>query len=236
MFRQALRVSPLTRQVRYCSTNATRTRVNETHEEHEDGYRAPRVTTAEVQPRKFRECDNEALFVMSVNGEYGARKERLVREIMRVDKIAWREAREKVDGEINKNNDAYAFLVRAPYLVGVWSGLIASVTAPPLVFSRPVAAWFNEQFVFEDVPDGGIEALDSIWKVGNWTWGWMEPYLGTASFVLLGLQFTRINMQRLHWKPYTERVLEWRANRLARQYPQYNEAIVKEFSEADPWE
>merc|ERR1712232_1393597 len=86
----------------------------------------------------------------------------------------------------------------------------------PLVFHRPTAAWFCEKFVHEDVPDGGIEELDKFWKVGNWTWGWMEPYLGTASFVLLGLQFTRINMQRLHWKPYTERILDWRADRLVK--------------------
>jgi hypothetical protein len=207
----------------------------ETHELGEDGYRAPRVNTASIQPRKFRECDNEILYVMSVNGGFGARKERLVREVMRVDNIGWVEARTRVDTEINTVNDRGAWLVRVPYQLGVTGGLLASVSSVPLVFNRDVAEWFNEQFVHEDLPEGGIETLDTIWKVGNWTWGWMEPYLGTASFVLLGLQFTRINMQRLHWKPYTERILEWRADRLARSFPQYNEDIVKEFSVADPW-
>lgn len=209
---------------------------NETHEVEEDGYRVPRVDLAQIQPRRFQECDNEILYVMSVNGDYGARKERLVREVMRVDSVTWREAREKVDTEINAANDAGAWLVRLPYQLGVMGGLVASVSAVPLVFHRPTAEWFCEKFVHEDVPDGGIEELDTFWKVGNWTWGWMEPYLGTASFVLLGLQFTRINMQRLHWMPYTERILEWRANRLANRFPQYNTEIVKEFSEADPWD
>jgi len=210
--------------------------LDETHENCGDGYRAPRVSTAQIQPRKYRECDNEILFVMSMQGDYGARKERLVRDVMRVEQVPWIEAREKVDGEINNANDSFAWLVRMPYQIGVWGGFIASVTSVPLVFHRGLAVWFCETFVHDDLPDGGIEDLDTFWKVGAWTWGWMEPYLGTASFVLLGLQFTRINMQRLHWKPYTERVLEWRAERLARRYPQYNADIVKEYSEADPWD
>merc|ERR1712137_577011 len=211
--------------------------IHETHEECLDGYRAPRVSTAQIQPRKYRECDNDTLFVMSRREEdFGARKERLVREVMRVDGVTWSAAREKVDGEINRTNDQFAYLVRLPYQLGVFSGFVASVTAPPLVFHRGLAVWFCEKFVHDDLPDGGIEELDTFWKVGAWTWGWMEPYLGTASFVLLGLQFTRINMQRLHWKPYTERIMDWRGNRLSRRYPQYNATIVKEYSESDPWD
>ena len=45
------------------------------------------------------------LAIMSVDGEYGARRERLVREIMRVDGVSWSEARNKVDNEINDAND-----------------------------------------------------------------------------------------------------------------------------------
>merc|ERR1712137_607421 len=88
--------------------------IAETHEDCGDGYRAPRVSTAQIQPRKFRECDNETLFVMSMHGDYGARKERLVRDVMRVDNISWSEARQKVDGEINRANDSFAWLVRTP--------------------------------------------------------------------------------------------------------------------------
>ena len=30
-----------------------------------------------------------------------------------------------------------------------------------------------------------------FWKVGAWTWEWMEPAIGTASFVLLAMQLIR---------------------------------------------
>ena len=108
--------------------------------------------------------------------------------------------------------------------------------------------------MLKDLPDDGLADLDTFWNVGSWTWGWMEPYLGTASFVLLGLQFSRAQMQKMDWKPYTEAVLSWRANRLADQftfffvflprmffhinhnrYPQYNRVIVRDFAKSDPW-
>jgi hypothetical protein len=62
----------------------------------------------------------------------------------------------------------------------------------------------------------------------------MEPYLGTASFVLLGLQFARSHLQRLEWKPYTEALLSTQANRLAEQYPQYRRDIVRDFAKSAP--
>jgi len=208
---------------------------NESHRILEDGSRVPTQEYAVIQYRKFRECSNELLYVLAVQGEYGARKERLVREIMRIDNVDWLTARVKVDTEINSQNDRFGFLVRLPYRIGVTVGLIAAITAVPLVFHLPTAAWFCHYFVHESPPDEGLESLDTIWKVGNWTWGWMEPYLGTASFVLLGLQFTRVNMQRLNLKPYNEAILSWRAQRLAKHFPQYDQNIVREFSKSDPW-
>ena len=35
--------------------------------------------------------------------------------------------------------------------------------------------------------------------VGEWTWGWMEPMLGTLSFILLAFQFSRSQMRRMAW-------------------------------------
>ena len=37
-------------------------------------------------------------------------------------------------------------------------------------------------------------------QVGNWTWGWMEPPIGTISFVLLVLQFSRNQLENI-WLP-----------------------------------
>lgn len=82
----------------------------------------------------------------------------------------------------------------------------------PLVFSLAVAKPFNEWFVTTDVPpsseldtfleasfaqpegegDGVYSGLAHVvvdaWQVGSWTWNWMEPPLGTFSFVLLCMQ------------------------------------------------
>jgi len=189
---------------------------------------------AKALPRKFRELSNDALSIISVSGVYGARKERLLREIMRVDSVTWDEAYQKLM-EINKENDRYAWVVTFPFRISAFLGLSAAVSAIPLVFHKPTAVWFNDNFVHEDLPEGGIESLDTIWKVGNWTWGWMEPYLGTASFVLLGFQMTRIHMQKINYKPYTETVLVWRANRLSKKFPQYEKQIVSDFAVVDPW-
>ena len=38
-----------------------------------------------------------------------------------------------------------------------------------------------------------MSEIDTVWKVGTWTWQWMEPIIGTWSFVLLALQLIRAN-------------------------------------------
>lgn len=38
--------------------------------------------------------------------------------------------------------------------------------------------------------------------MGTWTWTWMEPMIGTASFVLLSFQLIRSHMQRIDLKPF----------------------------------
>lgn len=59
--------------------------------------------------------------------------------------------------------------------------------------------WFNDAFVtFEEAGDG---ELDTWLEVGSWSWNWMEPTLGEASFFILCMQMTRNNMQNLGWKP-----------------------------------
>lgn len=50
------------------------------------------------------------------NGVHGACRERLVREIMRVDQLEWEEALLKVE-EMNKENDKGSWLVTFPYKV-----------------------------------------------------------------------------------------------------------------------
>jgi len=70
-------------------------------------------------------------------------------------------------------------------------------------------------------------------EVGSFAWNWMEPPLGTISFFLLCMQYARSQMENLGVKPYTAWYKHARANRVCRQFPQYNSNIVKSFSEGD---
>ena len=77
------------------------------------------------------------------------------------------------------------------------------------------------------------EDLETIWEIGTWTWGWMEPPLGEISFVLLALQFVRAQMQNIGWRPYTAAMVERRASKLCDRYKQYNRRVVYEFAIGD---
>merc|ERR1712007_304436 len=105
--------------------------------------------------------------------------ERLTREIMRVDKTTYLQARVRLT-QINKDNDHWKSLVTLPYKVGLFTGAGAGIISIPLVFHKPSAVWFNDNFVHCDPPDDGLESLENGWLVGEWTWGWMEPFLGTV--------------------------------------------------------
>merc|ERR1711879_660804 len=71
-------------------------------------------------------------------------------------------------------------------------------------------------------------------QVGAWTWSWMEPILGTASFVLLCLQLGRSQCVRMRYYPYTESMLRWRSHRVAKQYPQYDGSMVRAWAKILP--
>mmetsp|Transcript_8966 Transcript_8966/g.16118 ORF Transcript_8966/g.16118 Transcript_8966/m.16118 type:complete len:113 (-) Transcript_8966:129-467(-) len=101
-----------------------------------------------------------------------------------------------------------------------------------MVFDVDTAMWFNRKFVTMDIPEPS--ELDTWLEVGAWTWNWMEPVLGTASFVLLCLQFSRAQIQNLGLKPFTKYLKEMRARNLAKAFPQYNEHFLIEFGETDP--
>merc|ERR1719420_788236 len=100
-----------------------------------------------------------------------------------------------------------------------------------MVFCKPVAKWYGVQIVGEDLPedDIGQKEIEELTtnQVGAWTWSWMEPMIGTASFVLLCLQFARAQSVKMNLRPYTESMLRWRANRVARQFPQYDGSMVR---------
>ena len=62
----------------------------------------------------------------------------------------------------------------APYKIGFTFGILAAVSAIPLVFDLQTVLFFNENFAKSELPEGGIADLDTVWKVGAFSWGYME--------------------------------------------------------------
>lgn len=185
-------------------------------------------------PRKFRHCDNNTVFSLAILGEHGARRERLVREVMRVDNCDWESARIKVE-EINQANDRKKLLAQFPYRLGVFAGM-STLLSIPLVFHRDTVLWFAENVVYYPIDDMPKPyELETAWLVGRFAWEWMEPLIGTLSFVLLGFQFTRNQMLHIGVSPYADFLVKWRAKRLVRRYPQYDKNIVMDFAATDHW-
>eukprot|EP01065_Artemidia_motanka_P048608 TRINITY_DN7861_c0_g1_i1.p1 TRINITY_DN7861_c0_g1~~TRINITY_DN7861_c0_g1_i1.p1 ORF type:complete len:325 (+),score=109.77 TRINITY_DN7861_c0_g1_i1:75-1049(+) len=193
----------------------------------------PTVRVADAQPRQYRELSNEALATLAAQGQRGmhaAHRERLIREIMRVDRVSWGSAMERLN-EMDQQNEKIYWLMTGPHRIGISLGVGLGFASVPMVFSKPVAMFFATHFV--QLPeDEWPEGLDEFtcFQVGTWTWDWMEPLLGTASFVLLAAQFVRSNVKKMNTKPYTELVLSYRADRLSRIYPQYDRTIVRDWA------
>jgi len=61
----------------------------------------------------------------------------------------------------------------------------------------------------------------------------MEPPMGQLSFFLLALQWARSQMENVQVKPFTERLVGGRVEKLIKMYPIYNEGIVADFAEVD---
>ena len=88
-----------------------------------------------------------------------------------------------------------------PYHLGIGTAYVTAWVSIPAVFSLQFAKAFNEVAVTTDVPNKSD--LDTMLEVGIWTWNWMEPPLGTISFVLLCLQFARDQKENIGYKPWT---------------------------------
>ena len=192
--------------------------------------RKPTIEEAKNMPREFCEMPNEILMQLGALGEHEANKERLRREIMAVDNVDWDAAGPKLL-EIEKANKAGMSIATFPYKLGVFGALLTGVGSIPMVFQLDLAIWFNEEYVTTDVPPPAD--LETWLEVGAWTWNWMEPVLGTASFTLLGFQFARAQMLNMRLKPYSDFMLHRRADNLYASYPMYDEKIVKEFAMSD---
>jgi len=189
--------------------------------------KVPTLEEAHSMPKAFCELSNDTLFILAEQGDHNACIERLIRHVMHVDQVDWYAASETVL-KIRKENRKVNFLVSVPCGLGFSVSLISGIASLPLVFHYKTAFWFNDRFVTTDIPAPADR--ETMLEVGSWTWGWNEPVLGTASFVLLCMQYCRNQLINLDIKPYTHYVRNKRAQRLVEMYPQYDEDMLKDFS------
>lgn len=197
----------------------------------QDGIQVPSMNVAKDMGLGFSEMENEPLVVIAEMGNHKARCEVLKRHIMMVDNIPYEQTEPILKAIAEKNREGL-FRSTLPYKVGIFTAVVCGFGAIPMVFDIDLALWFNHKFVTMEVPPPSDR--DTMLETGAWTWNWMEPVLGTASFTLLAMQFARQNIKHLGLKPYTQQLLERRAKVLYEAFPQYDRGILHSFVETDP--
>lgn len=153
--------------------------------------------------RHVSELGGPELFIMAENGHEAACRERLRREIMAVDKVEY-PATTKVLTQMNAHVNTNLGLIKVPYKTAIYTSLAAGVVSIPLVFHEHSARAFNTFFVTAAPPE--IGEADTMLEIGSWAWGWMEPPLGTISFVLLCVQYAREQGANIGQRPFTEKL------------------------------
>ena len=187
-------------------------------------YPTLEVAAEASKMRVHHEMSNELLINLAASGDNEACTERFIREVMHVDQIEWPDAKAKVDGFTQAEMST---LCPAPSLL--WniiggSVVVSGFASIPMVFSHDLTMWTNKHYVsFTNPPEADI---DTILEVGSWAWGWMEPPLGTISFVILCWQ---LGIQQMSTRtpqicPEVKAVIS--------QYPQYNYTIVRAWAES----
>lgn len=189
----------------------------------------PTVESVRTRPRYVTDLSNDLVFLLAEQGSGAAKRECVRREIMAVDGIEYAATQTRIE-EMSALVAEKHPIIRFPYQVGIWSAQISGFASIPLVFSFSVAKIFNDYCVTADPPDVG--EADTALEVGSWSWGWMEPPLGTISFFILCVQFAREKRLEIGVKPFTQRAVEWQGDRLASAYPQYDPYIIHSYGQA----
>lgn len=194
----------------------------------------PVIDEVAWMPTHVSQIGNVPLFQLSVHGSHSAQKEQLIREIMRVEGVTWEDAHGKLI-EMDLDNEKYYWRQTLPYRIGILTAVLGGTLGTLMVFCKPVAELYGTCIAGEALPEG-VEDISSMTtnQVGTWTWSWMEPMIGVASFVILCSQFARGQMWKLNMRPYTENMLRGRANRLAGMHPQYDNGVVRAWAKHLP--
>ena len=135
-----------------------------------------------------QEMADEDLILLSSFEDHDAREEILKRHSMDTDDINYEEATE-IFLKIEEKNREGMYLMSLPYRIGIVGAVTMGFLSIPMVFHLPTIEWFNEWAVTTDHPDA-ID-LETPLEVSIWSWSWMEPPLGTFSFILLCSQYAR---------------------------------------------
>lgn len=195
------------------------------------GLQEPTLKVARDMGKTFSEMENEPLIIIAEMGNHHARAEALRRHIMATDYVGYKEAGKTLE-KIAKVNQEGLLFFRFPYQAGIFLAVSAGLGALPMVFDVETAKTFNEAVVTMEVPVAS--EIDTYLETGAWTWNWMEPVLGTASFTLLAFQFARQQLLNLGIKPATERLMAYRTNKLCKSFPQYNKHLLANFVKSEP--
>jgi len=190
----------------------------------------PTIAYAKSMPSNYSAMRHEQILQLCVEGDFGARREALTRNIMGVDGIEYDLAVKKLD-EIWDFNHINMKLHHFPYGVGLAASIVGGAISFPLIFNKEVVMKFNDRFVTKYVPCP--DDLGTMLDVAIWSWNWMGPIFGQVSFVLLVLQFARSQMVNMGIKPFGNKMKSIRANALIEKFPQYNSLFVEWFSEGD---
>ena len=200
---------------------------------HETQAAYPTIAYVKMAPRELYEMSNEMLALAARTPDaHDVHQERLVREIMAVDDVEYPQACERMKDMYKLNEDMSRWLLM-PLHAGLVSCAFAGVVVVPLVFDHSIAISFAE-FLGAEQP--GQLPADASWAtVGEYSWPWMEPLIGTLSFSILCAQLFRGALVNLAYSPYIEFCQSYRANNLSDAYPQYTRSIVKQFGRSQPF-
>ena len=187
----------------------------------------PKMAMARAMPLSVRDVGNDVLFGLASRGHNDACCEVLRRHIMVTDNVSYETAEETLK-RIRVCNSRGQAKTAYTHVLLIASSVIAGFASFLLVFDINSVLYFNEHFVTMAVPDP--KELDTTLEVGAWSWNWMEPPLGQISFFLLCMQFAKGECEFLGIDPLHDWYLNKRAERLAREFPQYNSRILRYFS------
>lgn len=194
----------------------------------------PALDMVAIQVNHTNQLDCDTLTGLAIQGDRFARRERLLREIMLVDQCNWDDAHDRLI-EMDIYCEEFYWLHTLPYRLGFGLAFLGGVASCLLVFSKTCSLPYARNVAGEDLPEGVEDISEMTYnQVGTWTWAWMEPMIGTASFLLLCMQFGRAQGVKMQMATYTEAMLGWRSNRVALKFPQYDGAIVRAWARQMP--